>query len=77
MAKKFESSAPLLKYSRRIRILSLARLGERKAEALAVVLSARSPASPAFVRGRLALRVVGDRPKSLGHNRRPSNGRVG
>jgi hypothetical protein len=54
MAKKFESSAPLLKYSWRIRILSLARDSrEGKAEALAVILWARSPASPAFVRGRI------------------------
>src|SRR5829696_9601500 len=142
LAKKFGSSAPLLKYPRRIRILSLARdSGEGKAGALALVLWARSLASPAIFRGRkrrnlsafrrdadrqagegqggpshgelewpggndrkelgrsclqrsrresrrrplgafLALRVGGDRPKSLeatslGHNRRPSNGTVG
>jgi hypothetical protein len=47
VAKKFESSAPLQQYSWRIRILSLARdSGTGKAGALAVVLWARSPASP-------------------------------
>jgi hypothetical protein len=51
MAKKFESSAPLQKYSRRIRIRSLPRDSEEgKAGTLAIVLWARSLASPAIDR---------------------------